>query len=68
MAIVRKLEKIGLERKHTEVECTYSIIENDDGVCLQVDTYGSSQRWFSPGAIVQLKEIISKLPNKLIFV
>jgi len=73
MAIVRKLEQLLLERdsKHTEVECTYSIINERDGDYLQVDTYGSKSRQeqgkksqsirFSPEAIRQLKEIINKL-------
>src|SRR5882724_2251697 len=46
MAIVRKLERITLDResKHSEVdECTYSIIQGEDGgKSLQIDTYGSA--------------------------
>ena len=73
MAIVRQLEKINLERdsRHTEVECTYSIINEPDGVYLQIDTYGSTARQeqgkksqsirFSPDAIGQLKSIIESL-------
>jgi len=72
MAIVRKLERINLERdtRHSEVECTYSIINTDEGRCLQVDTYGSSVRQekgkksqsirFSPEGIIQLKKILSE--------
>ncbi|MEK6283720.1 MAG: methionyl-tRNA formyltransferase [Acidobacteriota bacterium] len=72
MAIVRKLERITLEHGsgHTEVNCTYSIIQGDDGKSLQVDTYGSAHRKmpdkksqsirFSPEAIAQLREILSK--------
>lgn len=47
MAIIRKMEKIALERdtRHTEVDCTYSIISNPDGEkYLQIDTYGSTNR------------------------
>jgi hypothetical protein len=73
MAIVRKLESINLDRdsKHTEVNCTYAIVEDDNGnKYLQIDTYGSKSRKipgkksqsirFSPEAIDQLKEIIKK--------
>lgn len=40
------LERVDLERdsKHTEVDCTYSIIEADGNKYLQIDTYGSSTR------------------------
>lgn len=70
MAIVNRLEKINLEKdsKHSEVNCTYSIIEVDGNKFLQVDTYGSASRKmpgkksqslrFSPEAIQQLKSII----------
>tara|TARA_R110000772_G_scaffold266469_1_gene389015 strand:- start:45199 stop:45423 length:225 start_codon:yes stop_codon:yes gene_type:complete len=74
MAIVRKLEKLILERasKHKEVDATFSIVTDDDGrKNLQVDTYGSRDREnldkksqslrFSPEAIEQLKEILSEL-------
>ena len=72
MAIVRKLDKLNLERdsKHTEVECTYSIIDSGNGSYLQVDTNGSKERQeqgkksqsirFSPEAIEQLKIIIER--------
>jgi len=71
MAIVRKLERITLERgtSHTEVNCTYSIIQDDNGKSLQIDTYGSAHRKmpdkksqsirFSPEAIAQLRKILS---------
>ena len=42
MAIVRKLEPIQLDRdsKHSEVDCTYSIVEDDkENKYLQIDTY-----------------------------
>ena len=73
MAIVRKLEPIQLDRdsKHSEVDCTYSIVTDGKGQkYLQVDTYGSATRKipgkksqsirFSPGAIKQLKSILKK--------
>jgi hypothetical protein len=71
MAIVRRLEPITLERwkPHTEVNGTYSIILEDDGKSLQIDTYGSADRMmpdkksqsirFSPEAIEQLKTILA---------
>lgn len=71
MAIIRKMEKIELERdtRHTEVDCTYSIILNPDGKkYLQIDTYGSTNRKisgkksqsirFAPEALKQLRMII----------
>jgi hypothetical protein len=72
MAIVRKLKRITLgNTTQTEVEsCTYSIIQSEDGKYLQIDSYGSAQRKnrggksqsirFSPEAIAQLREILSK--------
>jgi hypothetical protein len=71
MAIVRKLDRITLEHgsPHFEVNCTYSIIQADDGKSLQIDTYGSAHRKmpdkksqsirFSPEAISQLRKILS---------
>ena len=72
MAIVKKLTQvqIGKDSKHTDVECTYCIVESSDGIkYLQVDTYGSASRKFpnkksqsirfSPEAIRQLKNIIT---------
>jgi len=73
MAIVRNLQPLTLDResRHTEVECTYSVIHNEEGTFLQVDTYGSSARQeqgkksqsirFSPEAIQQLKKILVSL-------
>ena len=73
MAIVRKLERISLERdsSHSEVDCTYSIIQGSAGQkFLQIDTYGSAIRKFtgkksqsirfSPEAIAQLRDILTK--------
>ena len=73
MAIVRKLEPITLEvdAKHTEVNCTYSIIiDKSSEKYLQIDSYGSKNRKipgkksqsirFSSEAIAQLRSIIDK--------
>ncbi|SDP61343.1 hypothetical protein [Desulforhopalus singaporensis] len=72
MALIRKLDKIELEKdiKHSEVDSTFTIIKNQDGKFLQIDTYGSKKRQirgkksqsirFSAEAIEQLKEIIEK--------
>lgn len=71
MAIVRKLKRITLEHdsRHSEVNSTYSIIQDDDGRSLQIDTYGSAHRKmpdkksqsirFSPEAITQLRKILA---------
>ena len=72
MAIVRKLEKVQLEResKHSEVKCTYSVVSDSAGdKFLQIDTYGSAARKmpgkksqsirFSPEAIKQLKGVLN---------
>jgi hypothetical protein len=74
MALVNKLIHQALERdsKHTEVECTYSIVADNHGPKqLQIDTYGSSDRKIpgkksqsirlSPQAIKQLKQILQDL-------
>ena len=71
MAIVRKLERMDLDRdsKHTEVNCTYCLVTDEpDDKYLQIDTYGSiapkipvkkSQSIrFSTEAIAQLLNII----------
>jgi hypothetical protein len=73
MAIVRHLEiaKLEIKTKHTETECTYSVVQGDDGhAYLQIDTYGSSDRKiagkksqsirFAPEAIRELKEILAR--------
>ncbi len=72
MAIVRRLEKINIdkEHKHTEVNASYSFVEHDGQKYLQIDTYGSETRKiqgkksqsirFSVEAIEQLKAIIDK--------
>lgn len=71
MAIVRHLEKLSLDverKQQTETTCTYSIVQQEDGIYLQIDTYGSSKRKvqgmksqtirFAPEAIHQLREIL----------
>ena len=73
MAIVRKLDPIKLDResRHSEVDCTYSVIEDEKGdKYLQIDTYGSKTRKipgkksqsirFSPDAIKELKMILKQ--------
>jgi len=72
MAIVKKLTRLQLEKdtKHTDVDCTYSVVESNGGEKhLQIDTYGSDKRKilhkksqsirFTPEAIRQLKDIIA---------
>jgi hypothetical protein len=71
MAVVRRLEQISLDKDspHTEVECTYSIVTDNQGHrYLQIDTYGSTTRKipgkksqsirFAPEAIEQLKMLL----------
>ena len=71
MAIVRHLEQqqLELEAKHTETECTYSIVQDRSGTTyLQVDAYGSRERKiagkksqsirFAPEAIRELRWIL----------
>ena len=72
MAVVRKLKEQTLEKgsSHKEVECTYTIVDGDEGRCLQIDTYGSSERKFpgkksqsirfAPDAIKQLKALLKE--------
>lgn len=73
MAVVHRLEHVTLEKdsRHTDVECTYSIVTDDQGRrCLQIDTYGSTTRKipgkksqsirFAPEAIEQLKTLLQK--------
>jgi hypothetical protein len=72
MAIVRHLEpqRLSVEARHSDTECTYSIVTpRDGGTYLQIDTYGSAQRKiagkksqsirFAPEAIRELKQILS---------
>lgn len=74
MALVRKLEKIGMEKcaVHGETTCTYTTFSDEEGNSyLQIDTYGSDQRkivgkksqttQFGPEALAQLKEILRDL-------
>ena len=70
MGIVKKLEKIDLDRdsRHTEVDATYAIVEVNSQKFHQIDTYGSATRKipgkksqslrFSPEALKQLKSIM----------
>lgn len=71
MAIITELKRRVLEKetRHTETECTYSIIQESDGAkLLQLDTYGSESRQipgkvsqtirFSPQGLKQLKQIL----------
>jgi len=72
MAIVRKLERLDglINAPHTEAQCTYSIVSDDEGLrWLQVDTYGSPTRKhrgrksqsirFTPDAIRELRRILN---------
>ncbi len=70
MAIVRKLERQTLEKgsPHTDADCTYTVVDDDRGRYLQIDTYGSTNRQipgkksqsirFAPEAIEQLKTLL----------
>jgi len=70
MALVSNLKKENLERdvSHSIVDSTYSIINNENGKFLQIDTYGSNKRQIrgkksqsirlTKDAISQLKRII----------
>jgi hypothetical protein len=70
MAIIRRLEYLNLEKgtSHTEVQGTYSVVNDKDGKYLQIDTYGSTTRKipgkksqsirFAPEAIQQLKALL----------
>ena len=74
MALVNKLRRITIDRysPHDEVECTYSIVLDEEGEkLLQIDTYGSKARQmpgkksqsirFTPEAMNQLREILSDI-------
>jgi hypothetical protein len=75
MAIIRKLEKIILDKDstHTETDATYAIVQSEGESYLQIDTYGSKDRKMegkksqsirlSNEAIDQLQSIIKE--NKL---
>ncbi|HMO32734.1 MAG TPA: hypothetical protein PKE63_00720 [Lacibacter sp.] len=73
MALINKIEKGFKDRDsiHKPTECSYFIVYNKKGEkFLQLDTYGSADRaipgkvsqsiQFSPEAIAQLKELLSK--------
>ena len=73
MAMVRHLDRLGLERDsvHTEVDCTYSVVDIGGMRYLQIDTYGSATRQekgkksqsirLAPEATKELKQILSNL-------
>ena len=70
MALIKDIKQLKLERpsKHSETECTFSVINEDGRKLLQLDTYGSSGREipgkksqslrFTPEALLVLKQII----------
>jgi hypothetical protein len=73
MAIVRHLEEqyLQIEAKHTDTECTYSLVKDKAGIKhLQIDTYGSAERKiagkksqsirFAPEAVAELRAIIAR--------
>jgi hypothetical protein len=73
MALIRQLRHQALEKdsRHTEAECTYSIVTDKHGhKLLQIDTYGSNERKlrgkksqsirFSTEALQQLKMILEQ--------
>ena len=73
MALVLKIDKGGIKqgnRKHKTVECDYFVVYDKGKNYLQLDTYGSKDRKildkmsqslrFSPEAIKQLKELLSR--------
>ena len=72
MAIVRnlKFQPLEGESRHSETECTYTIVNAAGGPYLQIDTYGSRQRRipgkksqsirFAPEAVEQLKTILTR--------
>ena len=73
MALIQSIYEKPLHShaKHSEVECSYTIVTDDQGQrYLQLDTYGSTQRAipgkksqslrFSPDALAALKAIIQQ--------
>ena len=73
MAIVRHLEQhqLQVEARHTETECTYSLVKDKNGAkYLQIDTYGSAARKlegkksqsirFAAEAVSELRRIIAQ--------
>lgn len=71
MAVVKRIDPMSLEveTRHTEAECTYSIVHYGGIKYLQIDTYGSPNRElrgkksqsirFAPEAIDGLKRILT---------
>ena len=71
MALIKDIKPLNLMKsgRHSEVECTFSLVTNEDGrKFLQLDTYGSPGRQipgkksqtlrFTPEALQILKQII----------
>ena len=68
MATVEKLTRksINSKRKHPEVDCTYDIIELENGTkILQLDTYGSSTR-VMPGKVSQSLRLSKSALKKIV--
>ena len=73
MALIQSIQARPLQAnaRHSEVECSYTIVTDEEGrKCLQLDTYGSTQRQFqgkksqslrfSPLGLAELKKIIQQ--------
>jgi hypothetical protein len=72
VAVVRHLAHVVLESdaRHTDVDCTYSVVTDKGNKYLQIDTYGSATRKipgkksqsirFSTEAISELKKILEQ--------
>jgi hypothetical protein len=72
MAVVHHLAHVVLENdvRHTDVDCTYSVVTQRGAKYLQIDTYGSATRKipgkksqsirFSPEGISELKKILAE--------
>jgi hypothetical protein len=70
MALIKDIKPLDLQRpsKHSDAECTFSVIDEGSRKLLQLDTYGSSGRQirgvksqslrFTPEALLVLKQII----------
>ena len=71
MALIKHIKPLNLLKsaRHAKVECTFSLVTNEDGrKLLQLDTYGSPGRQipgkksqslrFTPEALLLLKQII----------
>lgn len=70
MALIKDIKPLTLKTsaKHSDAECTFSVIDEGGRKLLQLDTYGSSGRQipgkksqslrFTPEALLVLKQII----------